>query len=416
MADATQVQRRRGTQAQCEAMTPAEGEIIVDLTADTTRVGDGSRSGGFIQPNFNHVQQNTFTFAVATGTANAVVVALTPAPLSYGQGLSFKFRAADTNSGATTIAVNGQAPVAIQKLSGTSFVDLAAGDIVNGAIYQVISNGVTYQLLGGGSAGSASIGQGQMKTSTGIVSVPYPSYTHPYSLYKFTVGIGGMTMTSSFVSYISTLSVARRIDPPSSSELQFLGQSVALPGGQYGFTPEVRRDGSNIYAQQRYITSSPPYDLGDGEVGGFIYLLLQDGVPISHYAADTPPWAYNGPTCIRADHICPVTGKKFRKISRKRTFEEFMGNVPANIELEEITNAIKNADMDLIPHPFGELKPNQTVVLLDPMSARVQDLVKEQNQGNDIIVEMISGNYLNLTQRCKSCGPKGVEVVKFKVK
>lgn len=43
---ATQVKRRRGTTAENDAFTGAEGEITVDLTKKTLRVHDGSTQGG----------------------------------------------------------------------------------------------------------------------------------------------------------------------------------------------------------------------------------------------------------------------------------------------------------------------------------------------------------------------------------
>ena len=48
VAFATQVKRRRGTEAQNDAFTGAEGEITVDLTNMTLRVHDGVTQGGFV--------------------------------------------------------------------------------------------------------------------------------------------------------------------------------------------------------------------------------------------------------------------------------------------------------------------------------------------------------------------------------
>lgn len=48
VAFATQVKRRRGTEAQNNEFTGAEGEIVVDLTNMTLRVHDGTTKGGFV--------------------------------------------------------------------------------------------------------------------------------------------------------------------------------------------------------------------------------------------------------------------------------------------------------------------------------------------------------------------------------
>ena len=47
VAFATQVKRRRGTTAQNDAFTGAEGEIVVDTQKHTLRVHDGKTQGGF---------------------------------------------------------------------------------------------------------------------------------------------------------------------------------------------------------------------------------------------------------------------------------------------------------------------------------------------------------------------------------
>lgn len=146
MADATQVQRRRGTASQCESMVPAEAEIIVDLTNDTTRVGDGIRSGGFIQPNFNQIQTQQFVYAVAGGTANAITVDLSPALIGYVGGTSIEFRASNNNTGAATININGLGARDIYKLSGGALVPISAGDIVSGVVYRVTYDGTQFQV------------------------------------------------------------------------------------------------------------------------------------------------------------------------------------------------------------------------------------------------------------------------------
>ena len=44
---ATQLQIRRGTTAQMNAFTGAEGELAVNTSTDTVHVHDGSTAGGF---------------------------------------------------------------------------------------------------------------------------------------------------------------------------------------------------------------------------------------------------------------------------------------------------------------------------------------------------------------------------------
>jgi hypothetical protein len=405
---ATQTQFRRGTSAQCEGMTPAEGEAVVDLTNDTWRIGDGSRSGGFIMPNFNHIQVQSFQFAVAGGTSNAITLTISPAPLSYAQPLKLKFRATLTNTGAVTIDVNGLGVRNIQKVSGGSITNLSAGDIISGGIYEIVYDGAQFQLMTLTNAGIVNVSQGDLNTSTGV----------------FSSSVSGSAITTNiFVSNSSVLS----------------------PGGQYGFSPEIfgsstQRQGlilgtestsysqryfgysfiagsQTVTARQRYITSSPPFDLGDGDVGGFVFLLLDSsGNIVSTYIADVPPWGYNGPTDIRCTHKCPVTGKKYRNAVKKLSVQDIMDGKKIEYEMQEITHEMKNADMGLIPHPFGNIPDDHRVIMLDPMSDKVARFIELQNAGSDEITEIVT-KYISLdNDKIKRGCPKGVIPCKFKFK
>lgn len=411
---ATQTQLRRGTAAQCDAMTPAEAEPIVDLTNDRIRIGDGVVMGGIPLPNAFDNQMMAFNFGVAGGSANAITLTLSPAP-TYGQPLTVKFRASNTNTGATTIDVNGLGTKSIKKMSGGSLVDLVAGDIVSGGHYEISYDGVQFQLTTLYNSGIISVSQGNLNTSTGTFSA---------------LATGSTGSGSSF--FIST-------------------GVVTLPGGQYGFelqtavnfaTPTAYFGGwwygtglnstsllshvrawtlqtaGTVFGQQRYVMASPPFDLGDGEVGGFIFLLMEGDNIIGHYAADVPPWAYNGPTNIRADYICPITKKKFRSVSKKRTFDEIMSGSKSNPKLEEITHELKNSDMGLIPHPFGKLQPGQRVVLLDPMSDKTQRIIEHHNSdgGNEFMEALNKGHIKIDNDPIKRKCPKSVQACKFSYK
>ncbi len=84
-------------------------------------------------------------YAVDTGAANAYVINLTPDLLAHVPGMPIRFKAANTNTGASTIAIDALAAVAIKKFGS---MDLNNGDIKAGQIYQVIYDGMNYQLVG----------------------------------------------------------------------------------------------------------------------------------------------------------------------------------------------------------------------------------------------------------------------------
>ncbi len=77
-----------------------------------------------------------------TGAANAYVVTLNPTPTAYP--LMIQFKAANANTGASTINPNGLGAKPIKK---NVSVDLAAGDIPTGGIACVVWDGTNYQLI-----------------------------------------------------------------------------------------------------------------------------------------------------------------------------------------------------------------------------------------------------------------------------
>lgn len=172
----TETKLRRGTAAQCDAMTPAEGELVVDLTNDRTRLGDGAKLGGFHQASAADVQRQNFVYATAGGTANAITLTPGVGLSSYSNGCSFEFRAAADNTGATTIAVSGLSAISIQKVSSGVLTSLTAGDIKNGIVYRVTYNGTSFQLIGAGTGSVVSITAGDglsggTITASGTISI-----------------------------------------------------------------------------------------------------------------------------------------------------------------------------------------------------------------------------------------------------
>jgi hypothetical protein len=225
--------------------------------------------------------------------------------------------------------------------------------------------------------GAAAVGQGQLKTSTGFVSV--------YNTSNNLILAGGQY---GFYPYLSRDATGTG------------GESRHLNIGNASFTDVtyiyLSNGGANLYASQRYIQASPPYDLGDGEIPLFVFALVEaDGRISSVYTAPDPPWANNGPTNIRPD--CWIGGKSHQ--ARCIVLPKPAPDAPANAweawadsmaaqpthELIEVTQAIKQADMPLIPHPFlGNDLSGRTVVLLDPVSPLTERLLLLHEAGESI--------------------------------
>lgn len=111
------------------------------------------------------IQQESYTYAADAGAANAYAVTLSPAPTIVA-GSYVVFKAANANTGASTLAVNGGSATAIKKQGATA---LASGDIASGQIIAVVYDGTNFQLVGGGGSGGS--GMTNPMTTTGDLIV-----------------------------------------------------------------------------------------------------------------------------------------------------------------------------------------------------------------------------------------------------
>lgn len=240
----TQVKRRRGTAAQCDAMTPAEGEIIYDTTNDRLRVGDGAVAGGFALPNAYDVQNGAFNTVNATGT-NTLTVTLAPVPASYTTNMTITFKAAATNTGAVTLNVNSLGAKNIQKASSGALAALSSGDLTIGAFYTVRYDGTQFVLEGGVGGGVTSVtGSGGITVSptTGAPNVSLNTNNAmgigSIALLKY-VGSGTLTNGSTAASgdwkrtIISAAgAIAASATSPTGTWRNISGESLSSTGGQ----------------------------------------------------------------------------------------------------------------------------------------------------------------------------------------
>jgi hypothetical protein len=93
---------------------------------------------------FTQLQNSTPVFAVDTGTANTYAVALNPAITSYTTGLNFYAKIVNSNTGTSTLAVNGLTPKNIVTNDGNNVL---AGHIQAGMIAQFFYDGTNFQLI-----------------------------------------------------------------------------------------------------------------------------------------------------------------------------------------------------------------------------------------------------------------------------
>jgi hypothetical protein len=82
--------------------------------------------------------------ADTSSTVNQLIVALSPAPPELKAGMRIRVKIANANTGATTVVVNGNAPVSAKTVAGQ---DLQKGMLIAGQIAEFVFDGTNFQLV-----------------------------------------------------------------------------------------------------------------------------------------------------------------------------------------------------------------------------------------------------------------------------
>ena len=262
---------------------------------------------------------------------------------------------------------------------------------------------------------SSIVGQDELKTSTGSSSV---------------VVTGGssntITLTGGTYSWWTTSANSVGVS---------IGGGGDTAAGTIGFY--ASSGNKTVYIDERYITASPPYDLGDGEIPLFLYAAISSNNELIGYSvAKDPTWAYNGPTDIRPTKTDKKTGKKYRKIKRFKdnglsiieakqktpeAFERWLTREEREViedEVEVDTN-FKNSDMNLCPHPWFDNQSQEmqsaTKVLLNPYSSKVIRLCDVFDDGGAReVANIIKNGFVKIdNQELSFKKPSGLIVVDF---
>jgi hypothetical protein len=135
--------------------SPTDAAALTKVRASDLNNVDAATDAAFDKlPTETNLKQGKVTYAVDTGTANTYLVSLPHAPASYADGLQVIFKPTNTNTGASSINVNGLGVKSIKTLSGT---DPVAGDITANGPTILIYNATTgYFYMASNSAASAS--------------------------------------------------------------------------------------------------------------------------------------------------------------------------------------------------------------------------------------------------------------------
>lgn len=89
------------------------------------------------------VQFNAYNYKIDTGTSTAYAVVLDPPPVAYAAGLKVIFKAANQNTGPSTINCNGLGAVSLKKFVT---LDLSPGDILVNELIEATHDGINFQI------------------------------------------------------------------------------------------------------------------------------------------------------------------------------------------------------------------------------------------------------------------------------
>lgn len=294
------------------------------------------------------------------------------------------------------------------RASGMPIVSIDTNSIQNGAVTQ-------------GKLASSSVGIAQLRTANAGVSTNTGQalLTLPGGSLGFypqlNVAILGNTQTATLGSGVNAATAAI-------ATLAWTTTAVShIALGNSG--------GAVSTAIQSYFIASPPYNLGDGDIPLFLFAEVDPtGKVVSAYSAPDAPWHYNGPTNIKADSY--KDGKAFHNkrqfliehgsvknaiakgMSREQALDELALSPLVSVE---ITQAVKNADMNIIPHPFLSKSPGNTVVLIDPVSVMCEKLCVLHECGESVL-ELLHDGYITLGAKVNRFGPTGVDAISVKWK
>ncbi|MGJ0430869.1 hypothetical protein [Methylobacter sp.] len=178
----------------------------------------------------SHDDLSSTTYLTDTGTANAIVVTPSPAWTAYSAGKGFTFKAAYSNTGATTIKVNSLATISVVGQDGTA---VPAGTIIAGGVYTVRFDGTSFKLL---SHGNTRFKGNEINVTPASGTDVTIKNTSTGSIYLNTNGGSSFRVTSTGVAITGTASV--------SSTATFNGSAAFNGSTSFASKPTISGAGS----------------------------------------------------------------------------------------------------------------------------------------------------------------------------
>jgi hypothetical protein len=270
-----------------------------------------------------------------------------------------------------------------------------------------------------GALDSAVVSQGKLKTTTAsgsqaLTAGGQASYSLTGGTYSWWTGSSGVTL---------------------SQGISFGNGNTGA--GVIGLVNDYTSAGQTFYADERYVQASPPYYLGD-LVALFIFALIDKstGEIVALRVSEDPPWAYHGPTNIEAgfydahgqpwryeskymiDHYQEGAPLPITQIKDPDPERRALGLWRLNNEAYKtpilITSEIKNRDINLVPHWFGDFDQSKfTAVMIDPCGNIAIELMEVlHSAGAKETHQLIEDGYIKLSTSPLDCvAPAGVMAI-----
>lgn len=309
---------------------------------------------------------------------------------------------------------------AFAKASGAP--ELAASYVVTGmlAASSVTAAKISANTVTQSEVGASAIGQGELKTTTADNTTTTTSVDVTLTGGDYAFLITGKTTAAvrPTTVYGDTTGNSTKIITTSLTNIIRIG---------------VTTGGATATIRHRYIQASPPYDLGDGQISEFIFLAIDNttGKIIHGSVGKDAPWHNNGPTRILPDYTdkkgigyirtrdimaMPLTLRESETdlIKIKEYIQAYQSMPYVNIE---ITQEIKNKDMNLFPTPWPEDNPDIVKVMLNPVSNLTEQLSIMRDDPEFNLLELFHNNYFVIDNTSSGLnGPPGILVPNYKWK
>jgi hypothetical protein len=177
------------------AGTLVNGELAVNIQDEKLFIKNASGAVKVLAASNFVDQTGSAVWLTSVSGTNTITATATPTFAAYIAGMSFRFTAAASNTGAVTINLNSLGAKAITK---NGAVALGADDILVGAAVTIIYDGTQFQLSAGAGAGNSGA-NGAMIVNKTTVTANYtlPSGSNAMSVGPVTINSGAAVTVSS---------------------------------------------------------------------------------------------------------------------------------------------------------------------------------------------------------------------------